>query len=140
MENQHENDCQRPDEDESQEPAFRWAWEEYPFPLSSHGALMLHLGIEEYMRGTRGMYETKMPDHEDASYCLLCIESAITEATKLRDWKLQRKSNVEWENDLLKELASEKERFKTLADAEHQGKATEGSGDLPLISGVELTS
>jgi hypothetical protein len=122
MEDQHENDCPRPDEEESQEPAFRWAWEEYPFPLSGHGALMLHIGIEEYMRGTRGMYETKMPDHEDAHYCLLRTDSAMIEATKLRDWQAQRESrSVDWENDLLKELASEKDRFKALADAEHQG-------------------
>jgi hypothetical protein len=36
--------------DEPQESAFGWAWEEYPFDLSGHGALMLHIGIEEYMR------------------------------------------------------------------------------------------
>ena len=122
MGDQHENDCRRRDEEESQKPAFRWASDEYPFSLSGHGPLMLHLGVEEYMRATRGMYETKMPDHEDAHYYLLRTDSAITEATKLRDWQVQRESrSVDWENDLLKELASEKDRFKALADAERQG-------------------
>jgi hypothetical protein len=115
LEDQHDID-----KDDPQEPAIGWAWEEYPFDLSGHGALMLHIGIEEYMRDTRQMYESELPVHEDASYCLLRTESAMTEATKLRDWQVQRKNNADWENDLLKELASERDRFKALDDADRQ--------------------
>ena len=89
---------------------------EHPFPLSIHGAWMLQRGIEQYASDT--------PDRSGDVYdCWVRYDTAIREATKLRDWCAEvdpdyLKFNIGTLNSLLQELKSEVDR---LLDAQDQG-------------------
>ena len=88
---------------------------EYPFPLSIHGATMLRQGIKVYASDALDKYDN---GSEDAYYCLIRIDTAIAEASKLRAWLVQvdphyLKPNIGMVDILLQDLAYEKERFGT---------------------------
>lgn len=77
---------------------------------------MLQRGIEDYVRAARQRYEH---DSEDAVEYLLCTITALNEAKRLRAWYSQvapeyLQSSIEQVDALLKELASDKERFEAL--------------------------
>ena len=89
---------------------------EHPFPLSIHSAWMLQKGIEKYASDTPG----RSADIYDS---LVRYETAIREATKLRDWCAEvdpeyLKFNISTLDFLLKELTSEIERLQTGFDGQ----------------------
>jgi len=91
---------------------------EHAFPLSIHGAWIFQAGIEKYVRDTPG----RSADVYDG---VVRYETAIREATKLRDWCVEvdpnyLKFNISTLDSLLKELASEIERIQTGFDAQDQ--------------------
>lgn len=101
---------------------------EHPFPLSIHGAWMFESGIEAYMRETADWYTSKI---EDAYYCSLRTDTAIKIAQKLRAWAMEvdpeyLDSNISRLDDLLKQLASERERFVALMEEERIRRKNEG--------------
>ncbi len=86
---------------------------EHPFPLSIHAAWMLRDGIRQYVEATRQMYAHGLLD---AGECWLWVETATTEATKLRDWMVEVEPNylvdsIKELDALIVELAADKERF-----------------------------
>ena len=95
---------------------------ERPYPLSIHGAWMLKDGIQQYVESTRKMYAHGLLD---AGECWLCVETAITEATKLRDWMAEVEptylvDSIKELDALIVELAADKERFLGLYDEERE--------------------
>ena len=96
---------------------------EYPFPLSIHAAGMLRRGIETYASDALDKYDS---GSEDAYYCLVHIDTAIAEASKLRAWLVQvdpnyLQPNIGMVDLLLQELAYEKERLQAGFDGQDQG-------------------
>jgi hypothetical protein len=78
---------------------------EHPFSLSIHGAWMLQKGIEKYAQDAPSR-------SADVNDCLVRYETAIREATKLRDWCAEvdanyLKFNIDTLDSLLKEMESE---------------------------------
>ena len=90
----------------------------HPFPLSVHAAWMLQAGIEKYASDTPGR-------SADVNDSLVRYETAIAEATKLRDWCAEvdadyLKFNIGTLNSLLQELESEVDRLQTGFDGQDQ--------------------
>jgi hypothetical protein len=93
---------------------------EHPFALSIHGAWMLKDGIQQYVESTRMMHAHGL---NTAGESWLCVETAITEAAKLRDWMAEVEptylvDSIKELDALLAELASDRERFLALYDEE----------------------
>ena len=115
---------------------------EHPYALSIHGSWMLKDGIQQYVESTRKMYGHGLLD---AGECWLRIETATTETTKLRDWMAEVEptylvDSITELDTLIVELASDRERFLALYDAERardianlppEMRATEGDDVLP---------
>ena len=57
---------------------------EHPYALSIFGAWMLLDGIRQYAQSTRQLFEAGM---EDACYSSLRVQTTMTQATKLFDYR-----------------------------------------------------
>jgi len=124
---------------------------EHPYPLSIHAAWMLLDGIRQYAQSTRQLFEQGM---EDACYSSIRVQTAIKQATKLREWLVALEPDyladtITDVDALLAELTSDQDRFAALLEVEPghlqgtinnvdalladlfaEGRATEGD-DLP---------
>ena len=89
---------------------------EYPFSLSVHGAWMLQKGIEKYVQDTPGR-------SGDVYDCLCRYDTAMTVATKLREWCVEvapdyLSFNIRRLDSLLGELKAEVGRLLDAQDRE----------------------
>ncbi len=97
---------------------------EFPYPLSIHGADMLERGINDYAQYVRHLHET---GGEDAGYCRMMTDTAITQAEKLRAWVKQVAPDylevmIQSLDELLQNLASQSDHFKDLEWQEEAGR------------------
>lgn len=91
---------------------------EHPFALSIHGAWMLRDGIRQFAESTRQLFEKGM---EDACYSSLRVQTAIKQATMLREWLVEvepdyLESTIKDVDALLAELAADRDRFAALLE------------------------
>ena len=93
---------------------------EHPYALSIFGAWMLRDGIQQYVESTRQIFAHGL---FDAYECWLRTETAIKQATKLREWLVEvepdyLQDSIKNLETLLAELASDKDRFAALLEVE----------------------
>ncbi len=97
---------------------------EAPFSLSIHEAWMLQVGLENYVQTTLDLH---VEGADDASYCVLRLDTAMKAAKKLRAWAQEvdrdyLATNIQDLGQVLTELKSQRERLMSLAVAEHEAR------------------